>query len=122
MEKWCNSPQNELTSWILTLLSGQPNDDNHHCVGLCSDSTGEWCDNSCSYKLYPLCEGTENQIEKLKDFDRVIENRNENLKTKVNENFEIVTNQIQSNTRKIQSNTRKTQSNTRKIRAYGKEN
>ena len=57
------SPQSDLTPWILTLLSGQPNDDNHHCVGLCSDSTGEWCDNSCSNKLHLLCEGTENQIE-----------------------------------------------------------
>ena len=34
-------------------------------------------------------------IEKLKDFDRVIENETENLKTKVNENFEIVTNQTE---------------------------
>ena len=34
-------------------------------------------------------------IEKLKDFDRVIENKTENLKTKMNENFEIVTNQTE---------------------------
>ena len=35
------------------------------------------------------------QIEELEDFDRVIENKTENLKTKVNENFEIVTNQTE---------------------------
>ena len=35
------------------------------------------------------------QIEDLKDFDRVIENKTENLKTKVNENFETVTNQTE---------------------------
>ena len=31
------------------------------------------------------------QIEELEDFDREIENKTENFKTKVNENFEIVT-------------------------------
>ena len=64
LRKMTRSPQSDLTSWILTLLSGQPNDDNHHCVGLCRASSGEWCDNSCSYKLHLLCEGTENQIAK----------------------------------------------------------
>ena len=48
--------------------SGQPNDDNDHCVILCNGSNGEWCDYACSesensanYQFiasYPFCERT----------------------------------------------------------------
>ena len=44
-----------------------------------------------------------NQIEELKDFTKVIENENKNLKTIITENFEIVTNQIQNNYNKIKA-------------------
>ena len=63
----------------MTLASGKPNDDNFHCVGLCNGLSGEWCDTSCSFKLSPLCEGTE----KLKSVT-------DNLKTKVTENLEYL--------------------------------
>ena len=56
----------------------RPSDDNHHCVGFCNGSSDEWCDESCSFKFTPLCEGTENQIEALK--------------TKVSENSEKIDN------------------------------